>query len=732
VHEQVIAIAATFTAEPIDDSLAFWIEYLDLPARVQFAPYNQIFQQVLDPASLFARNQRGMNVMLVRPEDWLGRTPSASATTTDLSRFTSSDVARLRQNARDFADGVRSASARWMVPTVVCVCPASRSAIGDAGLSSALDDVEAQLAAALTATTAVHVIRPGDIAMLYPVSQYDDPHSESIGHVPYSPEWFVAVGTTVARKIAALNRPPVKVISLDCDDTLWRGICGEIGPLAVEIDESRKALQRFVLDQQRAGLLVCLCSRNNEEDVFAVFDQRADMLLKREHVLAWRINWRAKSENLRSLAAELQLGLDSFVHFDDDPIACAELRANCPDVLTLQPPNEVEEIRRFLAHVWAFDRLAVTDEDRSRTIFYQEDRRRDEALQQASSFADFIAGLDLAATIAPLAKHELARAAQLTVRTNQFNCTTIRRSEQDLRALLDAGTLEALAVRLSDRFGDYGLVGLMLFRDGEYALEVDTFLLSCRALGRGVEHRMLAELGATANARAQGVINVRFVPTPKNQPALEFLESIDAAVAPSGSDSLVFRVPTARATAVTFTPGGAPPPAPRTSAPPEDMATRRPADAANPATARAVQVQRVATELCTVPQIVLAIQRRRQHARPQLGAQPADPRTPIEQVLVEIWATLLNLDRVGVDDDFGELGGHSLLATVLLSRVRDAFDVDIALYTFYEAPTVAGLAAAIEQAQIDRADEEELARALDEMSQLSDEQVRALLARERV
>jgi FkbH-like protein len=764
VQEQVIAIAGTFMAEPIEDSLAFWIDQLEMRARLEFAPYNQVFQQVLDAGSLFARNQHGVNVLLVRPEDWLRRadrkpvSPNPSMQRKLLAgRATrrlpngmeiahlnpyetdylyneifgdQTYVAGLHEYARAFAVGVRAASARWAVPSIVCICPASRAVMADPQLASALDDVEAQLAADLAGTAAVDVVRPGDVAAKYPISKYDDVHAESIGHIPYALEWFAAVGTLLARKIAAMNRLPFKVITLDCDDTLWRGICGEVGPLGVEIDAPRTALQQFVLEQHRAGMLVCLCSANNEADVFAVFDQRGDMLLERDHLAAWRINWRPKSENLKALAAELQLGLESFIHLDDDPVACADVRANCPQVLTLQLPQASEEIPRFLSDVWAFDRATLTDEDRKRTALYQENRARERARQSSLSFADFIAGLGLEVTIAPVPPQDFARASQLTLRTNQFNCTTIRRSERDLQALSDTGALETLGLWLSDRFGDYGLVGLLLFRAGEEALEVDTFLLSCRALGRGVEHRMLATLGEIARVRGLASVDILFVPTAKNRPALEFLVSVGERFRQPFAGGGVFRIPAEHAAAVRFNPGAEPPAAPRDSEPHASVASASPVDPSEGSHHSAL-VHRVATELRSVDQIVGAIHSRRLHVRPELATGFVPPRTPIEEKLVGIWTNLLNVDRVGVDDDFVELGGHSLLATVLLSRVRDAFDVEIALHDFFAAPTVASLAGAVEQGQLDRADETALARALDRVGQLSDEHVRALLIGER-
>src|SRR5437762_6527074 len=142
--------------------------------------------------------------------------------------------------------------------------------------------------------------------------------------------------------LASFKRLPYKVVVLDCDHTLWKGVCGEDGPAGIAVTAPHQFLQRFVLEQMQRGALICLCSKNNEADVFAVFDERSDMVLNRRHLAGWRINWNSKSENLKSLAAEMNLPLGSFILIDDNPVECAEVKANCPGVLTLQLPQESE------------------------------------------------------------------------------------------------------------------------------------------------------------------------------------------------------------------------------------------------------------------------------------------------------------------------------------------------------------------------------------------------------
>src|SRR5204862_373136 len=177
-------------------------------------------------------------------------------------------------------------------------------------------------------------------------------------------------------KFHALLRPAHKVIVLDCDNTLWAGVCGEDGAKGIRLDPPFQSLQKFMRAQHEAGMLLCLCSKNNEEDVNEVFAQRLDMPLRREHLISSRLNWLSKSENLKSIAQELGLGLDSFIFVDDNPVECAEVEANCPEVLTVQLPEDPQQIPQFLRHCWVFDHLTRTAEDIKRGEMYRQNRQR--------------------------------------------------------------------------------------------------------------------------------------------------------------------------------------------------------------------------------------------------------------------------------------------------------------------------------------------------------------------
>jgi FkbH-like protein len=517
--KQTICITATFTAEPVAEALEYWMKELNYGFEIEFAPYNQVFQQLLDPASLIARNEKGVNIVLIRFEDWQ-RFEKADGSVSN------SSTDKLERNISELVQALCSAADRSATPILVCICPASPAAAADITQAALFQESEQRLSADLEAVAGMYVVTSAELASLYPVKEYYDAYTDQAGHIPYTSSFFTGLATMLARKIYALQTPMRKVIAVDCDNTLWKGICGEGGPLAIEIDAPHRALQEFLVAQCAAGRLLCLCSKNSEGDVFDVFAYHTTMPLKRDHIIAWRINWQPKPENLADLAKELQLGLDSFIFLDDNPLECAQMEADCPEVLTLQLPERPEHIPRFLQHAWPFDTLKVTQVDRQRTDLYRQNMQREQVRRETSTFEDFLASLELEIQISAMRPEHVDRVAQLTQRTNQFNVTTRRRTPGEIQSLGRKKDFSFCVVEVRDRFGDYGLVGVMGFKTRASVLEVDTFLLSCRVLGRCVEHEMLRELAKIALAKECATLTVPLLPTQKNQPALDFFNKV--------------------------------------------------------------------------------------------------------------------------------------------------------------------------------------------------------------
>ncbi len=673
-----IQIAATFTAEPVTKSLEFLLDLLRVPAEIGFAPFNQVFQELLAPGSAFGQNQQGVNILLVRLEDLAGD-PGG--------------LGKLATNSQELAAALRAALARFHVPTLLVFCPSSAAALANEAFRNLLAQTESRVHSDLQGLGGLHQISSEELSRVCAVGAYDYPRGHALGAVPYTQRFYHLLGQRLARTVYRLAAPPHKVIVLDCDQTLWKGVVGEDGPLGIELDPPRQFLQEFMREQSAAGMVLCLCSKNNEADVWEAFDQRTDMPLRREHLVAWRINWERKSENLKSLARELQLGLESFIFVDDDAVMCAEVQGGCPEVLTLRLPEEPARIPDYFRSHWAFDHLGVTAEDSRRTEMYRANAGRNRLLETATSLEDFLHSLDLKCEIRPLTPEHLSRVAQLTQRTNQFNVNPVRRNEAELQQLLNTGA-RCLVVDVVDRFGDYGLVGVMIYQLMGDCLAVDTFLMSCRVLGRGVEHRMLAALGEMAIAEHLPHVAVTFVPTRKNRPAIDFLEATGAGFKQTGVTGTIFLYPAPVARAVT-------PAASSKLAPVTDAAVPEAAgslsSAAAPAIwlARAAGLHQIAEELHQSDKFIARLEPATTR-RSRLGGAYVAPRTPIEIELVEIWQRVLKVNPIGVQDDYFELGGDSLMAVCLFVEIEEKFGRHLPLASLFTSPTVSTLAGCLD------------------------------------
>ncbi len=590
--------------------------------------------------------------------------------------------ASLEQNVKDLSQALVNSAKSSAVPYLVCLCPASPQVVADPESQSFYGEMENLLASSLDNVSGLHLVKSDELTAAYPVEEYYDARGDESGSVPYTAEYHAALGTAIARKIHTLKTSPYKVIVLDCDRTLWNGICGEDGASGVTIDPAFAKLQELMVALSEAGMLLCLCSKNNEEDVWQVFDHHQQMPLKREHLVQWRINWQPKSENIKSLAQELNLGLDSFIFIDDNPVECAEVQASCPEVLTLQLPESSEQIPQFLEHVWAFDHLGKTAEDQQRTALYQQNVQREQYRQSEITLTDFLAGLNLQVNIAPISQPQIPRISQLTQRTNQFNFTTIRRSESEIKQLLDSQKLSGLLVEASDRFGDYGLVGAILFETVDNALKVDTFLLSCRALGKGIEHQMVAKLGVIAQNQGLVKIELNHIATAKNQPALNFLGSITNAIAEKVETGWRFELPTELAANLTYNPEAA------KSVKASSQNEQKKISTVSRSSKQTQTIIRIATELNEPKQILELITTQKQRVRPpELASQFVAAGNQLEEWLVKIWSEVLTIEQIGINDNFFELGGSSLLMVRVLSKLQEKYP-QVSLVDLYQCPTI--------------------------------------------
>jgi FkbH-like protein len=345
--------------------------------------------------------------------------------------------------------------------------------------------------------------------------------------LPIAAANLVHVAREWMRFLAPLAGKVAKAVAVDLDNTLWGGIIGEDGMAGIQIGPeypgaAYQQLQRALLDLSQRGILLAVCSKNNPQDALEALNDHPGMLLRPEHFAALRINWNEKSHNLREIAAELNIGLEAIAFIDDNLVERQQVREEAPEVMVVELPADPIEYARAVRAYPAFERLTLSEEDRQRGKYYVARRQRVALEEAVVSREDFYRSLEQEAEIRPLDALTMLRVAQLTQKTNQFNTTTRRYTEQQLAELVQCPGWRIWSIRVRDRYADNGLVGVAIVQHRGDVWQIDTLLLSCRVIGRTIETALLAWLAGRARAQGAKRLEGWFLPTRKNAPAKDY------------------------------------------------------------------------------------------------------------------------------------------------------------------------------------------------------------------
>jgi FkbH-like protein len=309
---------------------------------------------------------------------------------------------------------------------------------------------------------------------------------------------------------------------LDLDNTVWGGIIGDDGLEGILIGqgntagEAHLAIQSLAMDLRQRGVILAVCSKNDDANARLPFREHKDMLLREEHIAAFVANWTDKATNLREIARVLNIGTDALVFLDDNPAERAIIRAELPEVAVPEVGDDASLYPGLLARAGYFEAVSFGDEDRQRADYYRANAERQSVAAVVTNLSDYLASLEMVMTALPFDAQGRARIAQLTNKSNQFNLTTRRYSEEQVgRFAADRGKF-TLQVRLADKFGDNGMISVIVFDKGGDAWECDTWLMSCRVLGRRVEEAVLAIVAQAAQAEGARYLIGHYLPTPKN------------------------------------------------------------------------------------------------------------------------------------------------------------------------------------------------------------------------
>lgn len=397
------------------------------------------------------------------------------------------------------------------------------------GLSGALLAMNARLVQNLRAVAGVYLFDAQRWMGAVGRTAYS-PRMWHMAKVPFANAVFAEAAADLKAALAGLGGRSRKLVILDLDDTLWGGIVGDVGWEELKLGGHDPIGEAFVEFQQalkaleNRGVVLGIVSKNEESFALEAMRKHPDMVLRTNDFAGWRINWNDKAQNIVALTEELNLGLQSVVFIDDNPVERARVRQALPEVLVPEWPGDRMLYAQALAQLRCFDLPDISMEDRARAKMYVADRERRDLAQGLASIDDFIRSLEIRITVEPFARANLSRAAQLFNKTNQMNLSTRRLSAEQLWAWAQDPDQRIWTLRVADKFGDSGLVGLVSFwRQGDQG-EIADFILSCRVFGRRVEEAMLHV--AICHARSLGIksLTARYLATEKNMPTLSFLE----------------------------------------------------------------------------------------------------------------------------------------------------------------------------------------------------------------
>jgi FkbH-like protein len=524
-----LVILRSFTVEPAIPLLraSAFVNGIDL--AVQLGDFNAYAQAILDPkSSLYGFAPDGV-ILAVRGEDL------APDLWQKFADFDPDGVGEaVKGVCHNFEQWIRGFRERSQAALIVhnLEQPARPSAgLLDAQLESgqaaAIQRINQELRRIVSEHRGVYLLDYDGLVARHGRLRWRDQRKWLTARMPIAADQLVQLAREWLRFLVPLTGKIAKALVVDLDNTLWGGVIGEDGMQGIKLSAEYpgaafQALQRVMLDLARRGILLAISSKNNLEDAMEALEGHPGMLLRPKNFAAMRINWNDKAQNLREIAAELNIGVDSLAFLDDNPVEREQVRAALPEVTIIETPDDPVAYASALRECPAFERLTLSAEDQQRTSLYAAERDRSKAEQNFRTKEDFYRYLEQEAEISPVMPATLARISQLTQKTNQFNLTTRRYSEPQIAEMAAQPGCQVLSIRVRDRFGDHGLVGVAITRDQGDACEIDTLLLSCRVIGRTVETALLSYVSQAAAARGRQRLSGEFLPTKKNAPAKEF------------------------------------------------------------------------------------------------------------------------------------------------------------------------------------------------------------------
>jgi FkbH-like protein len=525
-----LGVLASFSAQFLDPYLVVASHRSGVPVAPWFGPLNQFEQLVLDRQSQLWQAAPEVIWLAMRLEDV---EPDL------LAEFHQMGSERARERIGAVADRLIALARKareqtsatlfvsnFCLPRLASADPFSAS--DPNGLKYIICAANQRLAEALAQVADAWILDYDGAVTDTGADHWEDAKTHYLAHAGISSVGMAALAERFCRSLAAVKRPPAKCVVVDLDNTLWGGVVGDDGVAGIRIGHDYpgnvfREVQIFLKGLRARGFLLAICSKNEETVALEALQSHPDMVLRPGDFSARFINWDPKPINLRRIAETLNIGVDSLLFLDDNPVERAQVRAELPQVMVPELPVDTTDWLRTLHGIELLDRPRLTAEDVRRAQMYAADAGRRPLEQSAVSLEEFLSSLEMKAEVGLCNEQNLDRIHQLIQKTNQFNLTTRRYSKDDVRRLAADERSAVAWLRLRDKCGDLGLVCVGIVRNTEDAAwEIDTLLMSCRVMGRRVEDAFLAYLGEVARDHGGRVLRGVFIPTAKNAPVARF------------------------------------------------------------------------------------------------------------------------------------------------------------------------------------------------------------------
>jgi FkbH-like protein len=526
-----IAFLRNITIDPILAYLKYFCINDGIKCDIYMSEYDNVMQEVLDDTSSIFNYQHEVIVLCLKMDNLSEKITAYFSAVTEAEKIR--EVAFILEYIEKTISGIRKRSNslilvhNFEVPVSPCYGildyqDRSKQINTFRNINLCLTDI-------VNKYDNTYVVDVDLIQSKVGYNNYFDKRFWHIGKAPYTNEAIQNIAYEYYKFIRAYKGRNYKCLVLDCDNTIWGGIVGEDEKENLEIGNAYpgsayKEFQQTILSLYHRGIILAICSRNNEGDVVDVLRSHPDMILREEHFAITKANWLDKVTNLKEISLVLNIGLNNIVYIDDSEFETNMIKRYLPEVYVITLPKAPIKYSDTLSDLGLFDTMVYSEEDKRRGVLYKDELNRRRIKTEFTDLNDYYKYLKMEITIGNANSYTIARIAQLTKRTNQFNLTTKRYNELEMRNLSSAKDCEIIYVKLKDCFGDYGLIGVAILKFTENASLIDTFLLSCRVLGRCVEDVLLAACMQRSKYYGKKTIYGEYIRTGKNVQVEEFYQ----------------------------------------------------------------------------------------------------------------------------------------------------------------------------------------------------------------